>query len=126
MVKGRPVLRLYLSREFAMRPEKDRVKHVDDWLRIEVGPQIAKLPRDRQHFLGVDFGRTADLSVMVPATLQHDLTREVPFLVELSNVPFEQQRQIAFALLDKLPRFTRAHFDATGNGHYLAEVCAQR
>jgi phage FluMu gp28-like protein len=126
MVKGRPVLRLYLPREFAMRPEKERVKHVDDWLRIEVLPRLEKLPRDRQHFLGLDFGRTADLSVMAPCTLQADLTRDVPFLVELSNVPFEQQRQVAFALCDKLPRFTRAHFDATGNGHYLAEVCAQR
>lgn len=126
MVKGRPVLRLYLSREFAMRPEKERVKHVDDWLRAEVAPRIERLPKDRQHFLGVDFGRTADLSVLVPATLQVDLTRDVPFVVELSNVPFEQQRQIAFHLCDKLPRFTRAHFDATGNGHYLAEVCAQR
>jgi phage FluMu gp28-like protein len=126
MVKGRPVLRLYLGPEFAMRPEAERVRHVDDWLRIEVQPQLAKLPKDRQHFLGVDFGRTADLSVMVPGTLQADLTRDVPFLVELSNVPFEQQKQIAFALCDKLPRLTRAHFDATGNGHYLAEVCAQR
>lgn len=126
MVKGRPVLRLYLPREFAMRPERERVKHIDDWLGAEVAPLIAKLPKDRQHFLGQDFGRTADLSVMVPGTLQADLTRDVPFILELSNTPFEQQRQIAFFLLDRLPRFQRAHFDATGNGHYLAEVCAQR
>lgn len=126
MVKGRPMLRLYLSREFTLRPEQDRVKHIEDWLNAEVRPRLERLPRDRQHFLGVDFGRTADLSVMVPATLQKDLTRDVPFIVELSNVPFEQQKQIALSLLDKLPRFHRAHFDATGNGAYLAEVCAQR
>jgi phage FluMu gp28-like protein len=126
MVKGRPVLRLYLPSVLSMRPEKERVKHVDDWLGAEVAPRIAKLPRDRQHFLGQDFGRMADLSVMVPGTLQADLTRDVPFIIELSNVPFEQQRQIAFFLLDRLPRFQRAHFDATGNGSYLAEVCAQR
>lgn len=126
MVKGRPVLRLYLPRNFAMRPENDRVKHVDDWLKAEVARLIEKLPRDRQHFLGVDFGRVADLSVFAPGTLQPDLTRDVPFLLELGNVPFEQQKQIAFYLLDRLPRFVRAHFDATGNGHYLAEVCAQK
>lgn len=126
MVKGRPVLRLYLAREFTARAEREREEHVADWLRVEVAPRLERLPRDRQHFLGVDFGRTADLSVMAPGTLQQDLTRDVPFLLELSNVPFEQQKQIAFYLLDKLPRFTRAHFDATGNGHYLAEVCAQR
>jgi phage FluMu gp28-like protein len=126
MVMGRPVLRLYLPREFTGRPERDREQHVRDWLEAEVGPCIAKLPRDRTHFLGVDFGRTSDLSVLMPGTLQSDLTRDVPFLIELSNVPFEQQRQIAFYLLDKLPRFRRAHFDATGNGAYLAEVCAQK
>jgi phage FluMu gp28-like protein len=126
MVKGRPVLRLYLPREFAIKPEQERVKHVDSWLTAEVLPRLAKLPKDRQHFMGVDFGRTADLSVFVPGTLQHDLTRDVPFLLELSNVPFEQQRQIAFYVLDRLPRLQRAHFDATGNGHYLAEVCAQK
>lgn len=126
MVKGRPVLRLYLPKDFAMRPEKERVKHVDDWLRVEVLPRLEKLPKDRQHFLGQDFGRLADLSVMAPGTLQADLTRDVPFLLELGLVPFEQQKQIAFYVLDRLPRFTRAHFDANGNGLYLAEVCAQK
>jgi phage FluMu gp28-like protein len=126
MVKGRAVLRLYLSREFTSRPEREREKYVGDWLLAEVAPRLTKLPRDRQHFLGQDFGRTADLSVMAPGTLLEDLTRDVPFLIELGNVPFEQQKQIAFFVLDKLPRFTRAHFDATGNGAYLAEVCAQK
>jgi phage FluMu gp28-like protein len=126
MVKGRPVLRLYLPREFTGRPERDREQHVRDWLSVEVDPVLARLPRDRQHFLGVDFGRTSDLSVLVPGTLLPDLTRDVPFIIELSNVPFEQQRQVAFHVLDKLPRLQRAHFDATGNGAYLAEVCAQR
>jgi phage FluMu gp28-like protein len=126
MVKGRAVLRLYLSRDFTSRPEKEREKYVSDWLEAELAPRLAKLPRDRQHFLGQDFGRTADLSVMMPGTLLADLTRDVPFIVELSNVPFEPQRQVAFFVLDRLPRFTRAHFDATGNGAYLAEVCAQR
>lgn len=125
MVKGRPVLRLYLPRDFTTRPKAVREKHVADWLGAEVGRLIAALPKDRQHFVGQDFGRVADLSVIAPGTLQADLTRDVPFLIELGNVPFEQQRQVVFFLLERLPRFTRAHFDATGNGAYLAEVAAQ-
>jgi phage FluMu gp28-like protein len=126
MAMDRPVLRLYLPREFTARPEQQREQHVRDWLEAEVGPRIDKLARDRTHFLGVDFGRTSDLSVLMPGALLGDLTRDVPFIIELSNVPFEQQRQVAFYVLDRLPRFLRAHFDATGNGAYLAEVCAQR
>ncbi len=126
MVTGRRVVRLQLARTFTARPEAERVRHVDDWLRAEVLPLLHKLSKDRQHFLGQDFGRTADLSVMAPGTLLSDLTRDVPFLIELSNVPFEQQKQIAFFVLDRLPRFSGADFDATGNGAYLAEVCAQK
>jgi len=126
MVKGRPVLRLYLPHSFTMKPQVEREKHITDWLNAEVLRWLERLPKDRQHFLGQDFGRVADLSCMAPGTLLPDLTRDVPFLIELGNVPFEQQKQIAFFLMDRLPRFQRAHFDATGNGSYLAEVCAQR
>jgi phage FluMu gp28-like protein len=126
MRKGRPVIRLFLPHSFTMRPAAEREKHVADWLKAEVLRHLDKLPKDRQHFLGQDFGRVADLSCMAPGTLLPDLTRDVPFLIELGNVPFEQQKQIAIYVLDRLPRFQRAHFDATGNGSYLAEVCAQK
>ena len=54
------------------------------------------------------------------------LVRRVPFLVELRNVPFKQQEQIAFYIMDRLPRFMRGALDARGNGQYLAEVAMQR
>ena len=41
-------------------------------------------------------------------------------------MPFEQQRQVLFFIVDRLPRFTAGAMDATGNGAYLAEVAAQR
>ncbi len=50
----------------------------------------------------------------------------MPFVVEMRNVPFEQQRQILFYIVDHLPRFMAGEMDATGNGAYLAEVAAQR
>lgn len=125
MVQGRPVVRLYLEPDFVSWPEKDRVAHVDAWIKAEVAPLLERLPK-LPHYLGYDFGRTADLSNCTPMTLRKDLVRDVPFVLELGNVPFEQQRQVAFFVMDRLPEFSGARIDATGNGSYLAEVCAQR
>lgn len=63
----------------------------------------------------------------VPLIQTQNLVRQVPFLVELRNVPFRQQEQIAFYLLiDRLPNFMGGAFDARGNGQFLAEVAMQR
>jgi phage FluMu gp28-like protein len=47
-------------------------------------------------------------------------------MVELRNVPFEQQKQIVFYIVDRLPRFMAGAMDARGNGQYLAEVAMQK
>ncbi|MCH9674537.1 MAG: hypothetical protein K0U93_24070, partial [Gammaproteobacteria bacterium] len=78
------------------------------------------------HFMGEDFGRTGDLTVLTPITEGVNLKYSVPFLIELRNVPFDQQRQLVFWLLDHLPNFRHAAMDAGGNGSYLAEVASQR
>jgi phage FluMu gp28-like protein len=41
-------------------------------------------------------------------------------------VPFEQQKQILFYMLDRMPRFRSGAMDARGNGQYLAEVAMQK
>ena len=41
-------------------------------------------------------------------------------------MPFEQQRQALFFIVDALPGFAGGAHDATGNGGYLAEVAMQR
>ncbi|MEN3964706.1 hypothetical protein VOR76_25160, partial [Enterobacter hormaechei subsp. hoffmannii] len=45
---------------------------------------------------------------------------------ELRNVPFKQQEQIAWYLMDGLPNLMGAALDARGNGSYLAEYAMQR
>ncbi|MEG0558451.1 MAG: hypothetical protein RR574_18580, partial [Comamonas sp.] len=97
-----------------------------DWLHAQMTPLLETLPQDVQSFDGEDFGRTGDLSVHVPLLQHQNLVRRVPFTVELRNVPFQQQEQIAFYLMDRLPRFSGGSFDARGNGQYLAEVAMQR
>src|SRR5690554_7618927 len=49
------------------------------------------------------------------------LNRNVPFMVELFNVPFKQQEQVLKYLVDRLPRLNSGALDARGNGQYLAE-----
>jgi phage FluMu gp28-like protein len=91
-----------------------------------MGPLLDALPTHVLSFDGEDFGRSGDLSVHVPLLQHQNLIRHCPFVVELGNVPFRQQEQIAFYLLDKLPNFLGGAFDARGNGQFLAEVAMQR
>ena len=61
-----------------------------------------------------------------PLQIGQDLTRRTPFVVELRNIPFRNQEQVLFYIVDRLPRFTTGAMDARGNGQYLAETAAQR
>ena len=121
-----PVLRLEKRPAFATEPEHVRIADVHDWCEAELAPLLDELPRDRRHVFGEDFGRSGDLTVYAPLTIELQLTRRPPFAVELRGVPFEQQKQILFYLCDRLPRFGGGAMDARGNGQYLAEVAAQR
>lgn len=121
-----PVLRLALSDAFAALSPHLREAEVRDWLEREVDPLLAALDPLAPSFLGQDFGRHGDLSVLWPLQIGRTTRRHTPFTIELRRVPFEQQRQILFHVLDRLPRFSGAALDAGGNGAYLAEVAWQR
>ncbi|MGX5776505.1 hypothetical protein [Methylorubrum zatmanii] len=121
-----PVIRLSKPASFKLLPAEDREQEIAAWCERELAPVLADLEPGETHALGVDFGRVADLSVMWPLAIKKSLLRHTPFLVELHNVPFEQQRQILFFIADRLPRRTGIKLDATGNGAYLAEVATQR
>lgn len=121
-----PVLRWTCKDSFAELPERHRIAVCRDWLEAQVDPLLLELDEGVPSFFGEDFGRSADLSVLWPIQLLSDQTRRPPFVVELRNVPFEQQRQILFHVVDRLPRFSGGALDAGGNGSYLAEVAWQR
>lgn len=121
-----PVIRLTHPASFKLLPVEVREATVAEWCERELAPVLAQLDPKLSHALGEDFGRVSDLTILWPLAIQKNLRRHTPFLVELANVPFEQQRQILFYIADRLPRRIGIKLDAGGNGAYLAEVATQR
>ncbi|WP_051946648.1 hypothetical protein [Marinobacter sp. MCTG268] len=123
--KDIPVLRLKLEDAFKQWPAAMREAEIRDWCEKHLKPLLLNLPENLWLAFGEDFARRMDLTVIVPLLIGQDLVRRTPFVVELANVPFEQQRQILHYILDRVPRLQGGAMDATGNGAYLAEVTAQ-
>lgn len=126
MAERIPVVRLEKDDAFTLRPERERVSEIEAWCEDHLLPLLEALPKGLAHGFGEDFARTGDLTVIYPLQQRQDLKLAAPFAVELRGVPFEQQKQILFYVVDRLPRFAAGALDARGNGQYLAEVAQQR
>ena len=112
--------------DFVQWADAMRRDEIERWCEEHLKPLLDGLDKRLLSFLGEDFGRLVDRTVLWPYQLSRLMRRQTPFIVELSDMPFEQQRQVLFYICDRLPRFQAAALDATGNGAYLAEVAAQR
>ena len=126
MKPGIPVIRLTQPDSFTLLPQHIREAETRDWCDEVLRPLLDKLDPNLDHYFGEDFARSGDLSSIVPLTQTAKLDLVTPFIVELRNVPFEQQKQTLFYIVDRLPRFRAGAMDARGNGQYLAEVAMQR
>lgn len=121
-----PVLRLVCPPGFEQLSDAWRTAHVKGWIDEHLKPLVDAQPKTARSSVGMDFGRSGDLSVIYPLLEQLGLVRAAPFSIEMRNVPFKQQEQVLFWLCDHLPRFAFGALDARGNGQYLAEVAMQR
>jgi phage FluMu gp28-like protein len=126
MQQGIPVLRWEMPSSFNEWPQHLREAEANDWCERHLKPVLAALDPHLLSFFGEDFGRISNLTVIWPLQLSRTMRRLTPFVVELANIPFEQQKQVLFYIGDRLPRRMAGAMDATGNGAYLAEVAAQR
>ncbi len=79
-------------------------------------PLLSALDPRLGHALGGDFGPRVGPDRVLAARGAENLDRATPFLVELGNMPFEQQAQILFFIADRLPRLYAMKLDAGGNG----------
>jgi phage FluMu gp28-like protein len=113
----------------------DDFKNLEDFEREEqasefcegiLRPLLDGLDPDREHAFGEDFARSGDKTAIVVFEIGADLVRRARLVVELKNIPFDQQRDILFYIGDALPRLTGGALDARGNGQYLAEKARQR
>lgn len=121
-----PVLRLECEPGFLQASEAMQQAFLRDWLRTHLDPLLAALDPNLPHVFGQDFGRVRDLSVIWPMAIGRDLVRRTPFIVEMRNVPHDEQRRVLFHIVDRLPRFRAGKLDAGGNGSALAEAAVRR
>ena len=121
-----PVVRLKCRTEFEQESEQARRSVIEQWCEQKLEPLLARLEKHAPSYFGEDFGRSGDLTVIWPLQESGKLKCRTPFTVELRNVPFRQQEQILFYLVDRLPNFRAGAMDARGNGQALAEYAMQR
>ncbi len=126
MQPGIPFKRWACEDDFKNALKGVRKSAAMDWCKKELLPVLKGLDSTKQHVMGEDFARSGDATDIVIYEIGHDLVRRTKLIVELRNVPFDQQRQILFYVCDRLPKFVKGAMDRTGNGAYLAEVAAQR
>jgi len=120
-MKPAPVIRFTGSPEFNNATPEQRSRVMQDWIDEELKPLLQFNPALR-HALGMDFARTGDLSCIAPAQIAVNLHVTIPFLVEMKNVPYNQQLQVLFAIADALPRLGGMVIDSRGNGSYVGEA----
>lgn len=121
-----PVVRKRWDAAFGLLPEPVRRLEVAAWCREELLPILEGLDKERAHGLGLDFGRTGDLTTLPILEEGQDLVQRCRLSIELGNCPFKQQEQVFEFVADRLPRFRRGAMDAGGNGAALAEFAADK
>ena len=121
-----PVIRLEKKNDFGEWPEGLRTAEIADWCSRELLPILLTLDQSRPHVFGEDFARSGDLTVIDVGEIAQDLHIKTKLQVELKNIPFRQQEQILFYVVDRLPRLRGGAMDARGNGQALAEYARDR
>lgn len=121
-MKEAPVIRFTGSIDFNNAQPDLRQREMQDWIDEHLKPLLALFSPEERHALGMDFGRSGDLSCIAPAAIAHNLRVRIPFLVELKNVPYNEQLQVLFTITEALPRLSGIVIDSRGNGSYIGEA----
>lgn len=124
MVDGIPILRYAKSPEWVL--DDSRLSEASNWIADHLKPVIDSMPASRRTVMGQDFGRDGDLSVIWVLQQEAPDQWRTAFILELRRIPFDVQALIRDFVLDELPLFHHAKFDARGNGQSHAEAALQR
>lgn len=124
------VYRMTLEDSFMGLSEPVRKQFITNWCAANLRTALARWPRAdmKGSFVGQDFGRVSDRSVIAPGYLTQKMVRKFPFAVEMLNVPHEQQAFVLFYIMDYLldRSLMGAVIDSTGNGSWLGEQAVLR
>ncbi len=121
-----PVIRYQCTDDFNSWAEHLKIAEIRDWCDVNLLPILKTLNPKNRHCFAEDFARVADLTVIAPLEIDQGLKRNCPFIVELRNMPYKQQEQVLFYIVDRLPRLQAGALDNKGNGGYLAEQAANK
>ncbi len=124
MHEERPIVRLVLQDEFKLRDLAYRDSWIEAWIEANIEPLMDLLDPLLEHTFGSDYSRYCDLAGFAPIEVMPNLTRKVPWALEMHNVPTRHQEQILKYIIQRIPRFSCGAMDATGNGLTLAEYIA--
>jgi phage FluMu gp28-like protein len=118
-----PVVRKSCDDSFTFVPREKREREFDRWLQGEIRPILRS--RTNPVYLGQDFARSGDLTSIFLDEVTPEENQLTFLVLELRNVPFDQQWQTVLYVMDTLPNFAGGAFDARGNGQMIAEKAAQ-
>jgi phage FluMu gp28-like protein len=106
--------------------DSNRLQVTLGWFNDHVKPLVDNMPTGQRTAYGQDFGRTADMSVIWIMQEERPGKWRMAFAVEMRRIPHDCQELITDLILDDVPLFHHATFDATGNGQSHAERAMQK
>ena len=115
-----PVIRLEKQDDFSEVPIEKREDEIREWCIDHLKYLIQSI--EKPLYIGEDFARNRNYTSIVPLEQMQNTQLRAPFVLELWNIPFRQQEQILFYLIDNTEKFAGACLDARGNGAQLAEA----
>jgi len=124
--KAIPVFRLAKEPDFLLYPEAHRRADIHAWCEANLKPVLTALNPNRRKALGADIARKGHLTSFWLAQIAPNMKRETVLIVELRRMPFDNQRQILFYILDALRGGWNAAIDAGGLGADTAESARVR
>jgi phage FluMu gp28-like protein len=116
-----PVIRLTRDDAWILIDQEVRTAEIAEWCDAVLAPLLSALPEALPHAFGWDFGRYSDRSVLAPLTLEQNLVRRARFLLEMENIPHNDQWQVMLYIGERLPNLFAAWLDAGGNGAWISE-----
>jgi len=117
------VVRKACDDAFTFAKKDRREEEFARWFRDELKEILRGLIHPA--YLGEDFARSGDLTCIEIDEQMPDGLLAARVVVELRNVPFDQQWQTIELIMETLPNFSGGAFDARGNGQMIAEKAAQ-